>query len=133
MLSRLERAGLIRGRREEVGSYPPRRVYELTQAGRDAVLWWIDEPVEHPRDMRIEFPLKLYLARQLDAGRARTLVEHQRSLFSSYVARLEREPLPRDSEGDAGFIALMRAGRIGRLRAALSWLDRCIDFQPVGR
>ena len=135
LLGRLERDRLIRGHREEVGAYPPRRVYELTEAGRDAVLHWIDEPVEHPRDMRIDFPLKLYLARQLKGQgsvpghRAATLVERQRSLFSSYVDRLQREPEPPVAGDDAAFIALMREGRIGRLRAALTWLDRCVDLQ----
>jgi hypothetical protein len=82
--------------------------------------------------MRIDFPLKLYVARQLDPDRARALVERQRGLLSAYVDRLEREPMPPDAS-DMAFIALMREGRIGRLRATLSWLDRCVDLQPVGR
>lgn len=133
LLGRLERDGLITGHREEVSAYPPRRVYELSDAGKEAISRWIDQPVEHPRDMRIEFPLKLYLARRLDPDRAAALVARQRTLFSSYVARLEREPLPHGPEGDEEFIALMREGRIGRLRAALSWLDRCSQAQPAGR
>lgn len=133
LLARLERDGLIIGRREEAGSHPPRRVYELSEAGREAVLAWLDEPVDHPRDMRIDFPLKLYLARRLDPGRAACLVERQRDLFSSYVGRLERDQAPDVADENAAFIALMREGRMGRLRAALNWLDRCTDLQPSGR
>jgi DNA-binding PadR family transcriptional regulator len=133
LLGRLERDGLIVGRREEVGPYPPRRVYELSEAGRAAVLRWLDEPVDHPRDMRIDFPLKLYLARRLDPDRAASLVERQRDLFSSYVSRLEREDVSTATDENAAFIALMREGRLGRLRAALSWLDRCTELEPAMR
>jgi hypothetical protein len=107
-------------------------VYELSEAGRDAVLRWLDEPVDHPRDMRIDFPLKLYLARRLDPRRAACLVERQRDLFASYVGRLERDHVPEVSDENAAFIALMREGRLGRLRAALSWLDRCMDLPATG-
>jgi DNA-binding PadR family transcriptional regulator len=131
LLGRLERDGLVRGHREESesGAYPPRRVYELTESGRAAVLRWIDQPVEHPREMRIDFPLKLYIARQLDPERAQALVERQRALFSSYVDRLQREPPPKYEGEDSQFITLLREGRIGRLRAALSWLDYCRETQ----
>jgi DNA-binding PadR family transcriptional regulator len=133
LLGRLERDGLIVGRREEVGPHPPRRVHELSEAGREAVLRWLDEPVDHPRDMRIDFPLKLYLARRLDPARAASLVERQRDLFLSYVSRLDREDVPASTDDNAAFIALMREGRLGRLRAALSWLDRCMEIEPGGR
>jgi DNA-binding PadR family transcriptional regulator len=131
LLSRLERDGLISGHREEAGAYPPRRVYQLTEAGQEAVRRWIDEPVSRPRDMRIEFPIKLYLARQLDSGRACALVERQRALLASYVERLEQKPLPADEAADRDFVMLLREGRIGRLRAALSWLDRCMELKPT--
>lgn len=132
LLGRLERDGLIHGHREEVVGYPTRRVYEITAVGREALLAWLHEPVEHPRDMRIEFPLKLYLALLLDPGHARTLIERQRDFFSSYVRRLDDELVARDaSPADASFIALMRDARRGRLLASLAWLDRCTDVISV--
>src|SRR2546421_6636357 len=66
LLARLERDGLVAGERQEAGSRPPRRVYHLTEAGREVALRWIDEPVARPRDVLLDFPLKLYLARHLD-------------------------------------------------------------------
>lgn len=132
LLGRLERDGLIAGERQEVGAYPPRRVYRLEERGREAVLRWIAEPVEHPRDMRIDFPLKLYLAQRLDAEQAADLVARQRALFSSYLQGLDEQGEPAGMEGDALFIALLREGRVGRLRAALDWLDRCgAGLQPA--
>lgn len=126
LLGRLERDDLIHGHREEVAGYPPRRVYEITEQGREALLAWLHEPVEHPRDMRIEFPLKLYLALLLDPAHARTLIERQRDFFSSYLSRLDQEPVHVDASAtDATFIHLMHDARRGRVQASLAWLDRC--------
>jgi DNA-binding PadR family transcriptional regulator len=123
LLGRLERDGMIAGEQQEAGNRPTRRVYHLTSAGREAILQWLDEPVDHPRDMRIEFPLKFYLARLLDPQRAADLVEQQRRTFKAYIQRLEELPLGGATEDDMAFRAAMRAGRIGRAQAALDWLD----------
>ncbi len=124
LLARLERDELIAGERQESGARPPRRVYRLTAAGREAVLRWVDAPVERPRDMLIDFPLKLYVARRISPARAAALVERQHALFSAYLAHLETEPAA-DASDDAAFLALIREGRIERTQAALTWLERC--------
>jgi DNA-binding PadR family transcriptional regulator len=131
LLARLERDGLISGERQESGVRPPRHVFRLTDAGREAVLHWIDEPVLHPRDMRIDFPLKFYIARNLDSARASALVNCQRAAFVEYIRRLQNELAPSGPADDAAFIRLMRAGRIGRAQAALDWLDQCEALLPV--
>lgn len=123
LLGRLERSGMIAGEEQEAGNRPTRRIYHLTPRGRAVVLQWLDEPVAHPRDMRIEFPLKLYIARLLDPQRALALVEQQRRTFNSYIERLEGLPLTGGTEDDVRFRTAMRAGRIGRAQAALQWLD----------
>jgi DNA-binding PadR family transcriptional regulator len=127
LLTRLERDGLIAGEVQDAGNHPQRRVYRLTEAGREAVQRWIDDPVSHPRDMRIDFPLKLYIARGSGSQRVEELVDRQRVVFEEYIARLGAEEMPADSGDDAAFIHLMRIGRIGRAQAALDWLDLCLD------
>lgn len=129
LLARLERDGLIAGEMQDAGNHPQRRVYRLTDAGREAIERWIDEPVSHPRDMRIDFPLKLYIARRAAPARAAELIARQRTVFQDYIARLEAEEKAADSPEDATFLDLMRLGRIGRAQAALDWLDHC----PEGR
>jgi PadR family transcriptional regulator AphA len=127
LLARMERDGLIAGEMQDAGNHPRRRVYRLTDAGREAVERWIDEPVSHPRDMRLDFPLKLYIARGFDPRRAEGLIARQRAVFEDYIARLEAEEKPADTPDDAAFLDLMRLGRIGRARAALEWLDHCLS------
>lgn len=123
LLGRLERDGMIAGEEQPAGNRPPRRVYELTADGREAILRWLDEPVDHPRDMNVEFPLKLYLARLVDRSRGGALVERQRATFLEYIERLERRPVQGATSEDQAFYVAIRDGRIGRARAALEWLD----------
>ncbi len=125
MLTRLERDGLISGHTEEVGARPQRRVYALTASGSAMVAEWLSAPVEHPRDMRIEFPLKLYLARMQDQGRASTLIQLQRQKFQKYIARLQAVEAEQFPSFDAAYVDLMRRGRIGRAESALEWLAAC--------
>ena len=125
LLGQLERDGLVEGIRAEQGARPPRRVYRITDQGR-SVLWrWLDEPVARPRDLTLDFSLKLYLARRLDPERAVTLVHHQRDLFAAYLRDLQQEQVPEGSPDDRAFMRLMLDGRIARTRSALEWLDRC--------
>jgi DNA-binding PadR family transcriptional regulator len=125
LLAQLERDGLVVGQREDQGIRPPRRVFQLTDAGRAEVLRWVDEPVARPRDMLLDFPLKLYLAQRLDPVRAAALITHQRALFAAFLAELEGEPAPEDPGVDQAFMGLLREGRIARTQAMLGWLDRC--------
>lgn len=128
LLARLERDGLINGERLESGSRPPRRVYHLSETGRAAALRWVEQPAPRPRDMLLDFPLKLYMARQMGPATAMTLITRQRDLFLGYLRQLEEEAqAPRADDAEANFIALLREGRIARTQATLDWLDRCAE------
>jgi len=122
LLSRMERDGLVTAAEVEAGDRPTRRVYALTERGREAVSAWLDATVSHPRDMRIEFPLKLYLLTRSRPAHALDLIARQRAVFRAYIERLERtagEPSGKDED----FLRLVRVGRHGRAQAALEWLD----------
>lgn len=131
LLTRLERAGLIAGEYREQGIRPPRRVYRITEAGQDAFRRWLDEPVARPRDVLLDFPLKLYMAQRLDPARALALVGHQRALFVAYLGELEREPEPEGPPVDRTFRCLLREARVERTRSTLAWLDRCAEVLAV--
>ncbi len=132
LLARLERDGLIGGERQESGARPPRHVYRLTAPGRAAVLSWLDEPVARPRDILLDFPLKLYLARRLSRARAADLVAHQRAIFDDYLQRLETDGrVMTEPPDDAAFMHLVREGRVLRTQATLEWLARCADELAV--
>ena len=75
-LQRLERDGLVQG--EDVpGDTRQKRVYTLTEAGREALTGWVTAPTPATR-LRDEFFLKLVLAGSSGIADPRTLIERQR-------------------------------------------------------
>jgi len=65
-LKQLARAGWVAPLPGPAEARPARRVFALTDDGR-AELWrWLGEPVAHTREIRLEFLVKLALARRLD-------------------------------------------------------------------
>jgi DNA-binding PadR family transcriptional regulator len=94
LLARLEQDGLIAGEDQPQEGHPPRRVFRLTEEGRAAVVRWLEETVARPRDVLLDFPIKLYLAHHRDPAQAARLIGRQRAQFAEYLASLEREEPP---------------------------------------
>lgn len=78
-LDRLGEAGLVEPGSTEPGDGGPQRtVNRVTRRGRTAVARWLDTPVDHVRDLRIEFLVKLRLNQRRDRS-PDALVTAQRS------------------------------------------------------
>src|SRR5690606_18145290 len=63
LLGKLEEAGYLLATTEPQENRPPRKVFHLTDAGREAFQQWQQNPVRHGRSLRLEFLVKLYFAR----------------------------------------------------------------------
>jgi DNA-binding PadR family transcriptional regulator len=88
-LRRLEADGLIAAAGLERGDRGPHRViFKATPAGRRATQAWLRKPVEHVRDIRSLFLLKVVLAQRADVD-AEPLLVAQRALMVPFVAWLE--------------------------------------------
>lgn len=86
-LDRLVAAGLVEVGAPEPGAGPNRTVHRATRRGRAAAARWLDRPVDHVRDLRIEFLVKL----RLNQRRGRDLgpvVEAQRATLADTLDRL---------------------------------------------
>jgi len=119
-LQRLERDGLVRSQDVVQVTRPNKRVYELTDAGREAVIGWIDETSAGPR-IRDEFFTKLALSQLsgtfdrsgLINRQRRHCIEQMRSLSDLTVSADRRIP------------RLLIEGALLHLQADLDWLQRC--------
>ena len=60
-LTALADAGLIEPQGSQPGGGPPRTIWRATAKGKRASRAWLRRPVEHPRDMRTEFLMKVAL------------------------------------------------------------------------
>ena len=81
-LKRLEEQGLIRGRQEPTGGRP-RTVYDLTDAGKEALHNWLRSDVEPLVELRDEGMLKLFFSD--------TLPEHRIDNIRAMRERQERK------------------------------------------
>jgi PadR family transcriptional regulator AphA len=88
-LRQLESAGYIETAGIERGDRGPHRVvFRATAKGKKTVAEWLAEPVEHVRDIRSLFLLKVVLAQRLGVDTEPLLVA-QRALMAPFVAYLE--------------------------------------------
>lgn len=121
-LGRLERAGLISGHDVNQSNRPNKRIFELTEAGREAVAAWFEETSNEPR-VRDEFFMKLALAPVTGMGDPVGLINRQRRLYLNQVRALTRLAAAEDQ--DNRISQLLIEGALLHLQADLDWLERC--------
>ncbi|PBC71854.1 PadR family transcriptional regulator [Streptomyces sp. TLI_235] len=120
-LGRLEQNGLIQG--EDVSdSKRPKRVYEITDAGRKVLADWFAEPTEGPK-VRDEFFTKLVLAPATGVTDRITLINQQRRHYLNTMRGLSK--LAASEDRDNRIAHLMIEGAMLHLQADLDWLERC--------
>jgi len=117
-LKGLQAAGRVESTLDDQ-SYPPRKVYSITPAGRHTFLDWVREPVPAMRDMRVEFLAKLYFFHTLPLDGIDVLLEAQRHECQEQLDVLERAT---DTSSDV-FGRMVTEFRRRRIQASLDWLD----------
>lgn len=95
-IERLEALELVEPRRTEPGEGgPPRTVFGPTRRGRSMLKAWLGTPVDHLRDIRSGFLMKLVLRDRLGLDRAPLVAAQQIALASVFDALADR-PSPED-------------------------------------
>jgi PadR family transcriptional regulator, regulatory protein AphA len=85
--ARLSSAGLLDEQVERGGRR--RRVYDLTDAGRDAVVAWVREPTDSSMEIRDVASLKLFAAELSTPDHVRALAERQVAEYRRRLALLD--------------------------------------------
>jgi DNA-binding PadR family transcriptional regulator len=117
-LGRLERDGLVVGR-SVPGDSRGKRVYELTDAGREALAAWIDAPVPGTR-LKDEFFMKLVVVASARLAEPSQLLEGQRR---EYLQSLRDLNALLEANGKGPAAELLIEGAILHLKADLEWLE----------
>lgn len=120
-LRRLEKSGLVGARRVDQADRRDRRVYELTDAGRERVRAWLED-VTWPKPAPAEFHLKLVAAAAAGLADPIAIIDRQRHELLSGVREAQRAAL---AEPPGSLAALLLEGVILRLQADLRWLEAC--------
>jgi DNA-binding PadR family transcriptional regulator len=124
----LERAGLISGRAEPRGKRP-RRVYDLTPEGQEALERWLsdDEPI--PFELRDIAMVKLFFAEAMGREQALALLARVKDRSEQQIATLRRiEPAAElvDEQGNPSPLLTLRMG----VAFHQAMIDVCSEFEP---
>jgi DNA-binding PadR family transcriptional regulator len=133
-INRLREADLVTVRETERDQqYPERTVYEITDAGRAAVLVWMDEMLGTPRNEFPEFPAALSFLALLGPQTTLELLTRRRTLLAGVV-----DDLASDVANSLGFglprVLMLEDEYLRHLaEAELTWLDAVIADLRDGR
>lgn len=116
-LSSLQDEGYLDAELEPQENRPARKVYHLTEKGRQEFLKWLHEPVYSMRAMRVEFIAKLRFFDLLGEPGAEELIDEEIALFGEMLDEWEAEE-PTDP-----FYNLVNGYRIRQARAIVEWLE----------
>jgi PadR family transcriptional regulator AphA len=128
-LEKLERGGLVHAVGLERGGRGPHRViYAATEEGKEQLERWLGRPVEHVRDIRSVFLLKIVLTER--AGRdPEPLLLGQRAALMPLVALLEAQA---DETGpELPGETTVAAFRLETATAIVRFIDRMLDARPT--
>ncbi|MEV4398549.1 PadR family transcriptional regulator [Nonomuraea sp. NPDC049607] len=124
-IDRLGEAGLIRVR--ETGrdqQYPERTVYEITDAGRERLLTWMDDMLSRPKQEFPQFPAALANAMLLGPGGLADALERRAAAVERTLAELEsglaEEGLPRVTMLECEYLREVTAAEARWLRAVIA-------------
>ena len=122
LLARLEEEGLLQATHEPQDNRPPRRVFHLTPTGENIFNQWLVEPVRLPREMRLDFMLKLYFAMEEESPVVVELIRRQQEVCADWLA-IQRD---RDVTGSA-YLILVRRYRYGHIESIQNWLTALVN------
>jgi PadR family transcriptional regulator, regulatory protein AphA len=118
LLAGLEKDGFVCHERVDQETRPAKKVFSMTDEGRELFLDWVRSPVRNVRDIRLEFLAKLYFA-GFDSPRAVTeLIADQLSVCRANEKRLRESR--RICTGSAERAAL--DFRLAMVEATVTWL-----------
>jgi len=115
-LRNIAQRGLVSWGEVRVGRRPPRKLYDLTDAGRALIDDWLRTPVGRVEDIRREFLVKLFVLHRIAPDTELDLVSQQASVCQEYVERI-----PNVSNGDS-FLRLVTESKRAAAEATIGWL-----------
>ena len=128
LLSRMEQAGLVAHKRQTQEKRPDRKTFSLAPAGRKIFNQWVKAPVEHVRDLRLEFLAKIHFLEKGDRKSVERLIEGQQEVCRDKLSRMAE----RKRSASSGMERLTYDFRQSQAKAALDWLQGLQDKLRLG-
>ncbi len=129
-LARLERDGFVQCELVPQDLVPDRKVYEITDAGRDELDRWLAVPANGPVRLKDELFVKVLVQSLVRSGGARHLIARQRREHLETLGELAALSADEDLNPTTRLIV---EGAMLHVEADLQWLDLCEERLGRGR
>lgn len=124
-LEKLEKKGLIRGKIQAGDHRPARMEFTLTSEGQQAFEVWLHKLIEHPRDFRQEFMVRLFFLTRYHSDEIPGIVKDQLSLCEKWSQKiLEADIAP---SRDGSFPNLVYHFRLSQVQSMIDWLKWILE------
>ena len=124
LLKRMEKNGVVISKSEWQNNRPPKKIFSITQTGKEGFLNWVYSPVNHVRNLRIEFMAKLFFINELKLKRAADIIDKQIAILRETLHLLQH---PKEKTMDE-FQKALHSFKIAQTTSAIEWLKECKSF-----
>ncbi len=136
-LADLQYNGCLDSAIEPQQNRPPRKVYCLTDTGREKFMDWVTRPNRSVRGMRVEFIAKLRFYNLLDLPGADTLIDCQLDIFNTLMEEWQQAAHPEKPEESKDrhdhFADLVTSFRTQQVQTIITWLEEVKQRIESGR
>jgi len=122
-LARLEDLGLVDGTRVSQDKLPDKRVFNLTQAGEEALDDWMEHTAPDPGTMRNPFLLRFFFGHRMSNERMRQLLSEERRKIEVKRDHLARVVELLADYPDAVFGRMAALYGVRHAEAHIKWVD----------
>jgi len=130
LLDSLADRGLITFQVEHHAHQPDRKVFQVTDEGKEEFFSWMMTPVKSGRHVRIGFLSRLHFALQEGKDHALQLIDEQIGRCRSWQMNLEKQL--KELTGIDFITKHTFRFRIGQVEAMLAWLSSCREDVQTG-
>ena len=124
LLKRMEKNGVVISKGEWQNNRPAKKIFSITQTGKEGFLNWIYSPVNHVRNLRIEFMAKLFFIKELKLERATDIIDKQIEILQEKLHLMQP---PKEKIMDE-FQKALHSFKITQTTSAINWLKECKTF-----
>lgn len=116
---------------------PPRKVYSITEAGRQELLRWLETP-QPPSETRLAWLIQVFFAGNISDEKIIALLEHQRAIYKkrlqgfSAIPAENHEAMSEDDPRNRFFWLLTVDYGVANAIAQMQWLEKAIETIKTG-
>jgi PadR family transcriptional regulator, regulatory protein AphA len=126
MLNKLEKQGLITSTCEKEGNRPTRNEFSVTKKGINIFQQWLRTPINHGRDFRMVFLLKLFFLLGNETVKANELISSQIIECKNWLNEILNQSKSNHDMAETDiFQMIVKEYRQIQIKGFITWLEWC--------